>query len=286
MLPSLAQLPVRIQRPSPAPAPIGTFIELALRNDTPASLETVAELECSICYSPLGPSDEWLVPCVNYHAFHHACFDNWVRQSAPMQGGVARVKCPDCMDVLPYPHGDIVRPHRDPPRATRAERDRLAAAADRRAEATDREKAIDLNLLDWWSTTLDDQTTAPSVVDPAPPLPRRIKLYPGTLTRVFELANDGVVETRRRDVVAERSRALYEAATALVKHTLYGPSGLALLEDLEAMEERQGPGRGWVPVLPSTELKAWIDEYRVAERERLEGNEAERAAAAVIRWRE
>lgn len=287
MLPSLVQLP------------IGTFVEWELRNGTPASLEAIDQLECSICYQTLGDGDGWLVPCVNHHAFHRQCLADWVRQSAPNVGGFDSVKCPDCTTVLTYPNDDDTQYRQIAMQATAmrvlpqrmqhaAARQRLQWLQQREAaqvaqeEAAhprvargpqdmerDRNRAKDLSLLDWWSATFDGMEPSPSVVDPAPnPAPRRrIQLYPSVLTQAFELATYGLAEKRRRGVVAERNLAMYEAAWRLVKDSVYGPRGMELMELHDAEQIQYGVAQ-LAP--PSRELRQWIDQYRVREREILE----------------
>ena len=285
MLPSLSQLP------------IGTFIKPGLRDGTTASLEAISQLDCSICYQLLGDGDGWLIPCVNQHAFHRQCLINWVVHSAPLVGGLALVKCPDCTTVLTYPYND------NPWREIKSERHRwpsyvrdqlgVARAPDahgralpppvprrNRDEARDREFAKKLSLLDWWSATFDGAEPSPSVVDPDPTHRRRIQLYPSTLTQVFEFTAYGPAEKQRRSAVAERSRALYEAAWTLVKNSVYGFPGMELLE-LRDAEERNYGGSKYAP--PSRELKLWIDEYRVREREALEDGMAEGVAEEIRR---
>jgi hypothetical protein len=292
MLPSLVQLP------------IGTGVEVGLRDGSIASLEAIGRLECSICYEPLGPAVEWLVPCVHHHAFHRECLANWVRQAAP-RVGADRVPCPYCGVVLTYPNGNgeqyrqiamqaialralpqrMQRQQQQQHEAAQVEpvHPRAARLGPQDAER-DRAFAKDLSLLDWWSATFDESEVSPSVADPAPGQLRRIDLYPGLLGRTLELAAYGFAEKQRRDTVARRSRALYEAAWALVRASVYGPRGMELLE-LHDAEWRLYGGAYSYP--PSRELRQWIDEYRLRERAILEGDMAEGAVEAAHReWAE
>ena len=285
MLPSLVQLP------------IGTGVEVGLRDGSIASLEAIGRLECSICYEPLGPAVEWLVPCVHHHAFHRECLTSWVRQAAP-RVGADRVPCPYCSVVLTYPNGNgeqyrqiatqAIALRALPRRMQRQQHEaaqvepvhpRAARLGPQDAER-DRAFAKDLSLLDWWSATFDESALSPSVADSAPGQLRRIDLYPSTLTQAFELAAYGFAEKRRRGAVAQRSRALYEAAWALVRRSIYGPRGMELLERHDAEQLRYGDGQ---PAPPSPELRQWIDEYRVRERANLEGDMAEGAVEAARR---
>ena len=82
-------------------APVGVFVPEGARDDSEASRDTIENLECTICYEPLG--EEWIIPCKNYHAFHRACLAAWIRQEAATNG-LDNVHCPDCRTIITYPH--------------------------------------------------------------------------------------------------------------------------------------------------------------------------------------
>lgn len=141
-----------------------------------------------------------------------------------------------------------------------------------------RKRLDELDLLDWWSAMGDESGGGLSIPDPDPVPRREIMLYPTVLTQTFELAAFGPAGKQRRDALAALALAKYGAAWDLVEASVRIHDG-----SFRLLVAHQGSVRDGKLHPPPSELKQWVDEYRVRERAIAEARAAARVTEAAHR---